>query len=592
MVHENGRSDRSFVEGGQLGALDKSSLTSPLHTESLMAYSRGADSMPLRMVSQDSSFLQPLHLTEQRVKPLEQGSLDPQKSLSQLAAAGLIADKSADKPAENSSHKSTPEQTPLARVSEQQVPAQVVDENASRKLVVAPADADVKADVLIRKDGTVELLKPQSEEFAGKRQLVVQLESTGSASEAQVKAAKELDSWMLQHTALVEKQAKAEAAQQEQAMRAAQEQSEQRAQSAAQKFSGDGSMSRQDADNYFPQQDRASSEAYQPEQADQRTSYQMLRDSIAALSGANNEHPYETIRLTPENGFAFGRYGITRDIYMSWLESSPEFSEILGNPPDFSKLALLMDKLAKKGKIPKEFAAKFNDPKFCAEFGDFLNKMHSGKGTLSAGEISKFMPKEMQEAVIKGVLDNAASKKIPAEQVALAMHLGKPVDKLSDADKNDPKNKELMSASLKLMGLSAARQQAGNNDRIDWHQSKDPSSPLAFRIANAAEAHASRTNTVGWCYQEVANTLDNFGVHLSGRSAYMAAPQLAKNEHFREVSPHDLKKGTVLVFGRSADHPHGHITVYLGNGREASDHVQRLVNFNAYGGVRAFEPIA
>ena len=122
--------------------------------------------------------------------------------------------------------------------------------------------------------------------------------------------------------------------------------------------------------------------------------------------------------------------------------------------------------------------------------------------------------------------------------------------------------------------------------------SSDFVSVLACKIASEAERNAQRTDTVGWCYRGVANTLGRFGIRLYGKSAYMAAPQLARHDRFQEVSAHgELPKGTVLVFGPTQKHPHGHITVYLGNGKEASDHVQNLVSYKKYSGVRAFVPV-
>ena len=619
MVHDNGISGRSLVTGDQGNSFESSTLnSSPLQHESSFALSSpvgddgGSSLAMLRFAPAETVSLQPLMIDDRsstvkdslaqsaEVKPVTSGVLDPAKSMQELASAGVIVDKT--KPVdEQAPVLSSAEQIPaVERVSATPQELSVLSQNADRTIVMAPAGSEqqIKPDVLIKQDGTVEMLKaPQKNADGSSAPLLIQLEGTTSASEAQLKAAREIESWMGQRKELLGKQeqekAALEAAAQEQRLRETEEASAQRTQDAAERFNRNGSMSPAEANDYFPPASDSTgpAEQFQPEKPEQRASYSYLKESIAALSGANKEHPFETLRRTPENGFAVGRYGLTADVFMSWLTSLEDFDEVLGNPPDFKKLGKLMEQLAKKGKIPKDFAAKFKDQKFCEGFGQFLGKMKAGEGTLNADEIKNFMPKGMQEAVMKGVLDDANSKKIPAEQVALAMHLGKPVDKLSDADKNDEKNKEFMSASLKVMGLAAAKDQAGKNDRIDWQQSNEPGSPLAFRIAKAAEQNANNNNTVGWCYREVADTLDNFGVHLSGNSAYMAAPQLANNSKFREVSANNLKPGTVLVFGKSEGHPHGHITVYLGNGREASDHVQNLVNFNAYGGVRAFEPV-
>ncbi|MBX9720924.1 MAG: C40 family peptidase, partial [Candidatus Obscuribacterales bacterium] len=315
--------------------------------------------------------------------------------------------------------------------------------------------------------------------------------------------------------------------------------------------------------------------------------------------------PYDTLRHGP-SGYEIGRYGFSANIFMDYLSGLPEFAEMLGTPPDMSKLPLLMKQLGKNHKIPAKFAEHFGDKNFSQEFMQFMGKVESGQGKISKQEIEKFFPKELQESLMTGIAVNAIHKGTDAATLALAFHLGKAVSQLDKEDMADKNNQQYMAASMKVLGLALAKHQSGPNDEIDWKRTDNgkrsssgagprgaddnSSSDLAFSIARAAENNANRVGTVGWCYREVANTLDRFGVHLSGSSAYMAAPQLAANKHFHEVSTDHLKKGTVLVFGPSQGHPHGHITVYLGNGREASDHVQSLVNFNHYGGVRAFEP--
>ncbi len=98
----------------------------------------------------------------------------------------------------------------------------------------------------------------------------------------------------------------------------------------------------------------------------------------------------------------------------------------------------------------------------------------------------------------------------------------------------------------------------------------------------------------GYCYKWVAQALAKQGVKVSGASAYMAADQLAKNDKFREVSvqPKDLPKlpaGAVVVWNKGAGHPHGHISISLGNGKEASDKLRtQITNYGT--SVRVFLP--
>lgn len=96
-------------------------------------------------------------------------------------------------------------------------------------------------------------------------------------------------------------------------------------------------------------------------------------------------------------------------------------------------------------------------------------------------------------------------------------------------------------------------------------------------------ANVCRTmGTSGMCYRGVKNALRPMGVNLHGGSAYMAADQLAGNPKFREIQvPRDqlrnLPPGAVVVWNRGPGHPHGHISVSLGNGMEGSDKLRRQI---------------
>ncbi|MEW6278979.1 MAG: hypothetical protein AB1758_10175, partial [Candidatus Eremiobacterota bacterium] len=88
----------------------------------------------------------------------------------------------------------------------------------------------------------------------------------------------------------------------------------------------------------------------------------------------------------------------------------------------------------------------------------------------------------------------------------------------------------------------------------------------------------------GYCYRYVKRHLRQAGLgELTGGSAYMAARQLAQNPNFREVrglSRQDLTRlpaGSVVVWDRGQGRPHGHVSVALGDGREASDRIRRQI---------------
>jgi hypothetical protein len=132
-----------------------------------------------------------------------------------------------------------------------------------------------------------------------------------------------------------------------------------------------------------------------------------------------------------------------------------------------------------------------------------------------------------------------------------------------------------------------------------------PAKPAATstgrKLADTALREARSRGTTGWCYSAVAESIARATrgrVNLSGRSAYMAAPQLARSPLFDEVSirsRNDLAKlpaGSVVVWGKGRS-KHGHISVALGNGKEASDHITGQMTAHYGGGKpRVFVPIA
>lgn len=103
-------------------------------------------------------------------------------------------------------------------------------------------------------------------------------------------------------------------------------------------------------------------------------------------------------------------------------------------------------------------------------------------------------------------------------------------------------------------------------------------------LANAAVSVANSmggSKSTGRCLAGVNRALSQvYGQTLSYPSAYMAIKGLQGenplSSKFKEVSVSreqlkSLPAGAIVVWDRSAGNPHGHISIALGNGREASD---------------------
>ena len=127
-----------------------------------------------------------------------------------------------------------------------------------------------------------------------------------------------------------------------------------------------------------------------------------------------------------------------------------------------------------------------------------------------------------------------------------------------------------------------------------WSQSQPQvdngySSDKGNRIADEAYREASSRGTYGWCYNAVADAVERItGRFLWGSHAYQAADQFASSLHFYEVwgaNLQSLPSGAVVVWGKGTSRS-GHISVSLGDGREASDHIAQQMTYH-YGGAPA-----
>ncbi len=121
---------------------------------------------------------------------------------------------------------------------------------------------------------------------------------------------------------------------------------------------------------------------------------------------------------------------------------------------------------------------------------------------------------------------------------------------------------------------------------------------LSERLAKTAEANARRTNTIGWCARGSNNALEQANLakgETRAGSACMVANKLYNHENFEKinVSRGDLKNlpaGCIIVWQASSGHPHGHMAITLGNGNEASDHIQKI-NANRQANFSVFVPV-
>ncbi len=114
------------------------------------------------------------------------------------------------------------------------------------------------------------------------------------------------------------------------------------------------------------------------------------------------------------------------------------------------------------------------------------------------------------------------------------------------------------------------------------------------QLADAGRRQASYRNSYGYCYAAVADAIESLtGPFLWGSHAYQAADQLSTSRFFYEKFEYDLRNlpaGVIVVWGKGNSRS-GHISIALGNGQEASDHISQQMTYH-YGGAspRVFYP--
>lgn len=106
------------------------------------------------------------------------------------------------------------------------------------------------------------------------------------------------------------------------------------------------------------------------------------------------------------------------------------------------------------------------------------------------------------------------------------------------------------------------------------------------KLAAQAEKTARRINTPGLCLKGVNDTMEAMGLPVQREaSAYMALDNFRNNKRFQEVKVSkdklsSLPPGAVVIWNKGPGLPHGHISVALGGGREASSTVRNQLKLS------------
>lgn len=142
------------------------------------------------------------------------------------------------------------------------------------------------------------------------------------------------------------------------------------------------------------------------------------------------------------------------------------------------------------------------------------------------------------------------------------------------------KQSEIQELQVKLKNAEAAE------ERTNFLKDNTYKAGLGLtgeELAEIARTTGGAEGTTGWCLKGVNDTLEKaYGFRLSYNSAYQALGEMQNKEGFEDVTDkyttdddlRNLPAGAMVIWENGNGHQHGHISIALGNGQEASDHIQ------------------
>lgn len=119
--------------------------------------------------------------------------------------------------------------------------------------------------------------------------------------------------------------------------------------------------------------------------------------------------------------------------------------------------------------------------------------------------------------------------------------------------------------------------------------------PKSRELAAAALRESTDGDSQGgWCSRDVGEALRAVGLGVARGDAWTKAAVLANDPRFRElkVAPNEIDRlppGAIIVWDKGPGLPYGHISIALGDGREASDLLKKQMHLKT--SYRVFMPI-
>lgn len=318
---------------------------------------------------------------------------------------------------------------------------------------------------------------------------------------------------------------------------------------------GKGTLSAEQADSYFTPRDQAP-----PRRADETSQQWSLKETVAGMLSHGESQPYESVRHKGQRGWAVGRYQLTYDLLMQWLE------DLMGDPPDPARL----NELVGKGKIFPAMAAKLKSP----QFRQFLAKLKDAQQPSSA-EVKEFLPRELQETIGGDLVNMFAAQcrtpdgKVDAGVVALSMVVGHVP---TQAELAPPELQSFVDAGRRLGSISDARTE-NPGQPLEWQEVNQRLLVAAKQSVGKQMWNTPRYNPVTLeygnlgCAASVSEVMRAAGIESKMQSAgsILLEQKILKAGGYRVTDP---QPGD-LVFGRRppGQHSKGHVGIVGENGK-------------------------
>jgi len=219
------------------------------------------------------------------------------------------------------------------------------------------------------------------------------------------------------------------------------------------------------------------------------------------------------------------------------------------------------------------------EPEYVVRLQCFISGLRKRDTDISSEELRDILPEKIQEEIATHTVTKMLQKANgDVAAVALAWLMEEPLGKLDES---------------KAQRLGRITRAAGRSDKDVEDEGRDAAtqSESAVKLAKDACSVANQMDTSRYCYRGVKRALAKSRVTLEGMSAYMAKDQLDRDDRFEKVLVTNnlvsakLERGDVIVHPQNylpgESKPDGHIAIYLGDGKEASDHVQQLIGGKA-----------